>query len=302
MMPPRSAGALARGDTVGVAATGFAVSPERLRAGMTRLERMGFRVVPGEHVLECESYFAGSDADRAADLEGLWCRPEMRAIWFARGGYGTARLLDVLSWRRLGRRALPLIGYSDVSALFAVALERKLGPCLYGPVVAELGDRKAWHAPSLASALNAQPYEFRLRRRDVQVPGRGAGRLLGGNLTVLAHLWGTKFQPDWNGAVLFIEDIGEEAYRLDRTLTQLRTAGAFRGLRGVLIGDLGVPPTRREFPPDRSVEAILAENFSELGVPVVGGLPAGHCAAKWTLPLGWVAQVDTALGRVAFAP
>jgi muramoyltetrapeptide carboxypeptidase len=263
---------------------------------------MGFRVLAGAHVLERDAYFAGGDADRAADLEAMWCRPETRAIWFARGGYGTARLLDRLSWRRLSRRALPLIGYSDVSALFAVALERGLGPCFYGPVVTELGDRRNWHAPSLASALAARPIELRLRRRDVLVPGRGNGRLVGGNLTVLAHLWGTRFQPDWRGSILFLEDVGEEAYRLDRTLTQLRTAGALRGLRGVLIGDLGVPPTRREFPPDRPVAAILAENFGDLGVPVVTGVPAGHRLAKWTLPLGWVARIDTTLGRVAFTP
>lgn len=130
-------------------------------------------------------------------------------------------------------------------------------------------------------------------------PGRARGRLIGGNLTVLAHLQGTRFAPDLRGAVLFLEEVGEQAYRIDRSLTQLAMGGAFRGLAAVLVGR-SVVPRRRTFPGDRSFEELLAETFARLGIPVVIDLPAGHLPGKWTLPLGGMAVVDTAAASLRF--
>jgi muramoyltetrapeptide carboxypeptidase len=292
---------LRRGDTVGVVATGFAVQPARLAAGVRELRRMGFAVRIGEHVGSRDGYLAGPDESRAGDLRAMLRAPDVRAVWFARGGYGTARILDSVAWRLLRDDPKPLIGYSDLTALFCPVVRRTEAICLYGPVVAELGAKSTYHAPSLSSLLAGRPVELRIDERQALVPGRARGRLIGGNLTVLAHLCGTRHAPDLQDAVLVLEDVGEQTYRIDRALTQLRTAGAFRRLAGVLLGSFSVQP-RRAFPPDRPLRDVLGETFDSLGVPVVTGVPVGHRAGKWTVPLGGTAEIDTRSGRVRFIP
>jgi muramoyltetrapeptide carboxypeptidase len=289
------------GATVGVVATGFAVRPPALRSGVRRLERMGYRVALGEHVLARCGYLAGDDDARAADLCAMLSDPDVAAVWFARGGYGTARLLDRIPWRRLARRPKLLVGYSDLTALFGAIAGRSAGRCLYGPVVAELGQESAYDRSSLERLLAGLPVKLRIRRAQVLAHGRARGRLLGGNLTVLAHLLGTPHAPDLRGAVLFLEDVGEETYRIDRALTQLAAAGALRGVAGVLLGSF-LPPPRRAFPPDRVLDDVLGERFLPFGVPVIRDVPAGHVAGKWTLPLGGIAEIDTAAGQVRLLP
>lgn len=298
----RSAPLLVRGDTVGVVAPGFAVRPAPLHAGVRRLRRMGFRVVLGEHVLSRHGYFAGPDEARAEDLRAMIADADVRAVWFARGGYGTARILDRVPWRLLKRRPKLFVGYSDLTALFCAAVQRGGPVCLHGPVVTELGKPGAYHPSSLRQLLNGESAVLRVRERQVLVEGKARGRLLGGNLTVLAHLLGTRYAPDTRGCVLFLEEVGEEAYRIDRALTHLKMSGVFRDLAGVVVGRFSVPRTQRAFPPDRSLNFLLREFLAPLGVPVVTGIPAGHVPAKWTLPLGGTAELDTAAGEVRFRP
>jgi muramoyltetrapeptide carboxypeptidase len=293
---------LTRGDTVGVVAPGFAVRPALLRAGVKRLTGMGYRVLLGPHVHAQHGYFAGDDTLRAADLRAMLTDPEVSAVWFARGGYGTARILDSVPWRVLKRRPKLMIGYSDLTALMLATVERTGHVCLHGPMVTELGRDAAYHAGSLRRLLAGEPLVMRVRKRQVLCHGKRRGRLMGGNLTVLAHLMGTRYAPDLSGSVLFIEEVGEEAYRIDRLLTHLRMAGVLRKLSGVLVGKCSVPATDRVFPGDRTLGEILSEFFVPLGVPVVTDIPAGHGAGKWTLPIGGVATIDTPAGEVRFTP
>jgi muramoyltetrapeptide carboxypeptidase len=292
---------LRRGDTVGVVSTGFAVEPGRLTRGVARLERLGFQVVVGRHALERQGYLAGNDDARAEDLLQMLAAPEIRAVWFARGGYGTARILDRVPWRSLARAPKLFVGYSDLTALFAPAIDRARSLCLYGPVVAELGDRSAWNVSSLVRLLAGRPFVLRVARRDVLAHGRARGRLIGGNLTVLAHLCGTRYEPDCRGSILFFEDAGEATYRIDRMLSQLRQAGWLAKLSGVVVGGLEVPP-RRRFPPDRSLDDVLAEALVPLGVPVVRNVVAGHVRCKRTLPLGGTCEIDTRAGTLRMRP
>jgi len=293
---------LDRGDTVGVVAPGFAVRRAPVEEGAARLRRMGFRVVFGEHLFARHGYFAGDDDARAADLRAMIVDPEVRAIWFARGGYGTARILDRIPWRTLKRRPKLFIGYSDVTALLCAAVQRTGQVSLHGPFVSELGRREAYHAPSLRRALAGEGTVLRLRAGQVLAGGKARGRLLGGNLTVLAHAQGTRYAPDLRGCVLLLEEVGEEAYRIDRALHHLEMAGAFRDLAGVLVGESPVPRTGRSFPPDRDLVDVLEERLAPLGVPVVYGLPAGHVAGKHTLPLGGTVRLDTSAREVRFQP
>jgi muramoyltetrapeptide carboxypeptidase len=284
-----------------VVAPGFAVRRPALETGVAELRRLGYRVRLGDHVLARDGYLAGGDEARGSDLAAMLTDPEVRAVWFARGGFGTARLLDHLPWRALRARAKPLIGYSDLTALFGCYAERTGYPCLYGPVAVELGDRTAYDVRSLRRLLAGKRISMSLRPGQVLAGGRARGALAGGNLTVLAHLCGTPHAPRLAGRVLFLEDVGEETYRIDRALTQLRAARALHGVSGVLLGEFRVP-ARRGFPPDRELRAVFEEAFLPLGVPVVAGLPAGHRPGKWTLPLGGAVEIDTAARRLRFAP
>jgi muramoyltetrapeptide carboxypeptidase len=293
---------LKRGDRVAVVATGFAARPEAFGAGVAALRRRGLVPVLGKHARSVDGYLAGSDAARADDLDAAIGDPEAAAIWFSRGGYGTARILDRVDLARLVKRPKLLLGYSDLTALFAALLGRASAICLHAPVVAELGDRRAFHAPSLNAALAGRATRRRIARGDVLRAGKARGRLMGGNLTVLCHLIGTRHMPDLRGSVLFLEETGEEAYRVDRLLQHLRMSRALDAVRAVLLGRFHVPPTGRKFPGDRAIETVLSEHLRPLNVPVVSGIPAGHGPGKWTIPLGGTVTLDTAEGRLTFDP
>src|SRR5262245_2779455 len=223
----RMTASLREGDSVAVVAPGFAVRAAALRAGLAALRDMGFKVQVGEHVLSRHGYLAGTDAQRAADLNRAARDRRVRGIWFARGGYGTARLLDRLDWKALdGDPSRVFVGYSDATALFSPILRHGGSLCLYGPMVSELGDAKAYHAGSLKALLRGESWAIRFSPSQVIRPGRAQGRLLGGNLAVLTHLLGTPHAPDWKGALVLLEDVGEEVYRIDRMLQHLRMTGA----------------------------------------------------------------------------
>jgi muramoyltetrapeptide carboxypeptidase len=297
-----SAPLLGRGDRVGVVATGFAARPDALDAGIAALKRRGLIPVLGRHLRDVDGYLAGDDAARASDLDAAVADPDLAAVWFSRGGYGTARILDRFDLDRLVRRPKLLLGYSDLTALFAALLRRVATVCLHAPGVAELGLRQEFHAPSLNAALAGRGTRRRVASRDVIRAGAARGRLMGGNLTVLSHLLGTRHMPDLRGAIVFLEETGEEAYRIDRLLQHLRSSGALSGARAILLGTFHVPPTARSFPGDRDVAAVLHDHLLPLDVPVVRGIPAGHGPGKWTLPLGGTASLDTRTGVVAFDP
>ena len=293
---------LAREDRVAVVATGFAARPEAIDAGLSWLSRRGMIPVPGRHLRSVDGYLAGSDADRAGDLDAAVRDPSIAAVWFARGGYGTARILDRFDLERLVRRPKLLVGYSDLTALFSALLARASTVCLHAPGVAELGDRRAFHGPSLLAMLAGQSTRRRIVSRDVLRAGRARGRLIGGNLTVLCHLLGTRHMPDLKGAVLFLEEIGEEAYRIDRLFQHLKMSGVLAGVSAVILGNFHVPKTTRVFPGDRDVGAVLRDHLLPLRVPVVSGMPSGHGPGKWSLPLGGLASVDTKAGLMTFDP
>ena len=168
---------LTRDQIVGVVAPGYAVRPHLLRRGVARLEAMGYRTLLGDSVTARDGYLAGDDDARFADLSGMLQRQDVAAIWFARGGYGTARLLRRLRPALLRRERPALIGYSDLSALFAQFNGRRSRRCLYGPVVTELGDPKSYHKGSLAAALGGCEQVLKLREKQIWSPGRATGIL-----------------------------------------------------------------------------------------------------------------------------
>jgi muramoyltetrapeptide carboxypeptidase len=273
--------ALRPGATIGVAAISGPVDEGKIEAGIARLRAMGYRVVEASNLRRRCGLFAGTDEERAAGYLELVRNPNVDAIFFARGGYGAARVLPHLSAREI--RASPKIhlGGSDLTALFAW-LHREAGlVAFYGPMVAvemPSEDGLDWEAV-LAGAL---PPAHRFAPEDVLSPGRAQGLIVGGCLSLLASLAGTPQALSAEGSVLFWEDVGEPAYRLDRMITQLEQAGTFDRLRGMVIGSL--VPTAGEAPD--SLREWLVERFRGASFPVAMNLPGGHLSRPRTLPLG----------------
>lgn len=287
--PPR----LRRGDRVAVVAPSGPVDPDRLRAGCDLLRELGLDVVVGRHVLARRGFLAGSDAERAADLQEAWCDPDVRAVLCARGGYGATRLLDRLDWPALAAAGPKLLhGSSDATALH-VAFGRRLAIATsFGPMVAAL---LAEADPTTLAGIRGVLFETGAPPAVVDgctvVPGRACGPLTGGNLTLLAALLGTPYAPPpARGCIALLEDVGEAPYRVDRMLTQLLQAGWLAGVAGIALGSWVGCGDRTE------LAAVLADRLAPLGVPVVSGLAVGHGTPQHTALLGarYVLDADAA--------
>ncbi|MGH9369257.1 MAG: S66 peptidase family protein [Thermoanaerobaculia bacterium] len=286
--PPR----LRPGATIGVAAISGPVDPARLEAGIARLVGLGYRVVEASNLRRAEGLFAGSDAERAEGYRALLADPAVDAIFFARGGWGAARLLHRLDPAEIASRPRIHLGGSDLTSLFAFLGARGL-PAFYGPMVAvEIAEQDGLDWENVVSG--GPPAEHRFEPGDVLSPGSGEGPLAGGCLTLLASLCGTPEAVRPEGGVLFWEEIGEEIYRLDRMLTQLERSGTFDHLQAMVIGSV-VSRDRAEAP--ERVREYLRDRFRGSPFPVAAGFPAGHLRRPRTLPLG--AAVRLELGEPA---
>ena len=310
---------LRRGDTVAVLAPGFPARDERaLWRGIRRLEAWGLRARLGDSVARRWGYFAATDPERARDLQAAINDPGVRGILFARGGWGTSRILERVDLSALRSDPKVVIGYSDLTVLFTELWGVCGLVCGYGPVVSELGLPSAFHARSLRRALfrPGAPLALKVPRDSIlsagtrarsyggrrsQPAGIAEGRLLGGCLTLLAHLCGSGRLPDFRGSVLFVEEVQEEPYRVDRMLCQLRMAGVLKGVAAVLVGSMTRCAPRRGMT-SFSIREVLADHLGKLDVPVLLDIPAGHGPGKWTLPLGFTARVDAGAGRVTLSP
>ncbi|MFJ2032577.1 LD-carboxypeptidase [Streptosporangium sp. NPDC087985] len=275
------------GDVVAVVAPCGPPDPVRLARGVRVLEGLGLKVATGAHVLDRDRYLAGSDADRAADLQEAWCDPAVAAVICARGGYGATRILDLLDWDAL-RAAGPktLAGSSDVTALhqaFSVELgvASWFGPM---PACATVSDPEGPEPRSFGHFTEALFGGTSPIIGDrVIVPGRVVAPVTGGNLSLLAALCGTPYALRARGRIVLLEDVTEEPYRIDRMLTQLLGSGALDGAAGFVLGsweDCGDP-----YP-------VLEERLAPLGVPVIAGLPVGHGSPQLSVLLGALGVID----------
>ncbi|HVS03126.1 MAG TPA: LD-carboxypeptidase [Thermoanaerobaculia bacterium] len=303
--PPR----LAPGDTVAlVLPASLAFEPSSIDLAREQLEAIGLRVRPGEHVRQRHGYFAGTDAERAADLNAAFADPEVKGIFCFRGGWGTPRLLPLLDYDAIRRHPKPLVGFSDVTALLNAIHQQTGLVTFHGPAAA--GNLRPWTLAHLRRVLMSRepigtlanpdkPAEELVNRtwRTVTVRGgRASGRLAGGNLTLLAVLMGTPWEVDTEGAILLLEDTHEELYRVDRMLTQLAQGGKLAAAAGVVFGHCtDCPPGEG---PTFSLEEILHHHLAPLGVPVLSGLAFGHVREKLTLPIGLAATLDADAGTL----
>jgi muramoyltetrapeptide carboxypeptidase len=294
--PPR----LRRGDVIGVVSPAAAVSEEKLRQGCATLEQLGFGVRLGDHVLDRHRYLAGTDDGRTSDLSVLWAASDVHGIFCSRAGYGSGRLLPRLDFPTFAQTPKIFLGYSDVTLLLNALVQQSGLVCFHGPVVAgEFADGLTPRAQAhLLNLLTTGFGEPSLAFSTTLRSGVSEGRLIGGCLSVLVSTLGTPFALDTEDAILFIEDIGEKPYRIDRMLTQLKQAGKLDHLAGVIFGEM--KSCRGDTADPTLLFSVIDDLFAEYDYPVGFGLPAGHEGENFALPLGIPVQLDTTLQTLTF--
>jgi muramoyltetrapeptide carboxypeptidase len=270
------------------------VDDQAIRTATRRCRDLGFVPVPGDSVTRRLGYLAGTDEERAADLQAA-IGGDATAIWALRGGYGTLRTLRHVDLEPLAHQPKAFIGFSD-NTIVHLALRRLGLVSFHGP---HAGYR---HFPDVTASVfrsvvmsdrpaGVLPLPDGVRPRTL-VPGTAEGPLVGGNLAMLGAACGTPYQPDTRGAILFLEDVDEAPYRVDRLLVQLRLAGLLDGVAGVALGDFTPPADVNGSPDGPTADDVLLELLAPLGVPIVAGLPFGHGEENWTLPVGVRARLD----------
>lgn len=251
----------------------------------------GWEPVAGDHVLERDGYLAGDDANRLADLNRFASDDSIDAVWCIRGGYGAMRLLDGIDYDAWSRQPRALIGYSDITALHASIGQRADIVTYHGPTAREQLTPMTRDSFATAMSLGGGASYFVRGEMRALRGGRARGRLVGGNLALVAGLVGTPFAWDLDGAILVLEDVSEHIFRIDRMLTQLRLSGALARVAGIAFGQF------TDIPEDaansqRPVERVLQETADAVGVPCVANFPIGHVPDHVTLPLGAIAELD----------
>jgi muramoyltetrapeptide carboxypeptidase len=274
-----------------VAPSGILPDRAQVELAIENARSLGWIPVLGENVSELHGYLAGTDEQRAADLNKALRDETIDAIWCVRGGYGAMRLLRDIDFAALKANPRPLIGFSDITALHA-AIHSECGiVSFHGPTAR--GELTEFSRDSLLRAVEAQvdPCGEAPSARVLR-PGKARGRLAGGNLALIASLMGTPWSVDFAGAILIIEDIDEAVYRVDRMMRQLLLAGALGKCAAIVAGDFR-PPAGETSEGNRSVDEVIAEAAEEAGIPCLAGAPFGHIDDQWTIPLGALAELDT---------
>ncbi|UCF94999.1 MAG: LD-carboxypeptidase [Desulfobacterales bacterium] len=263
--------------------------------GLQVLESMGFRVVVPPGLFKKKGYLAGSDGHRADLINRMFADPGIRAIVCARGGFGSLRILALLDFALIRENPKILVGFSDITALLSTLYTTCRLVTFHGPVVTTLADAPLETQRALATAVastNVLKIEFKqgltLRSGVTSAP------ITGGNLTTLCHLIGTPFEPNFKGHILFLEDRGEASYRIDRMLVQMKLAGSFEGLAGLVLG------TFKDCGSAEDTFRIFGEVFRGVDIPILAGLASGHGRHNITIPMGLEVTLDADRQALSF--
>jgi muramoyltetrapeptide carboxypeptidase len=298
---------LSNNDLIGVVSPSSLPSDlSRINKGIEYLEKCGFRVKVGKNVGKFRGYLAGTDEERLSDIHDMFSDKEVKAVFAIRGGYGSGRLLEKLNYNLIKKNPKIFVGYSDITAL-QNAIFSKTGLITFaGPMVAvdfggdkinEFAEANFWEMltnnKKVGKLLNPNSEKLFVLNK-----GRGEGKLLGGNLAVLASLFGSTFVPSFKNSILFIEEIGESPYRVDRMLNQLKIAGVFKNLQGVLLGRFVDCYETDAEKKSLTLNEVIADYFNDLKIPVMYNFIHGHVPDTLTVPIGANAKINTSRGFV----
>lgn len=285
------------GGCIGIVAPASPFEETDFYSGISILEKMGFRVSIPKGIFARSGYLAGSDVDRAAQVNAAFADDALQAIVCARGGYGSMQILPYLDYDIIRRHPKLLMGFSDITALLCALYQRSGLVSCHGPVVTTLKRADSKTIESVYNVLTLdKPLPIHVESGIVLSSGKASGPVICGNLTTLCHLVGTPFQPKMEGHILIMEDAGEKPYRIDRMLTQMKFAGVFNGLCGLGIGSFENCGEKAE------VFEIVERVFHPLQIPVLAGFDIGHGTGNIAIPFGFQADMDADRQLLTYRP
>ena len=283
------------GHTIGIVAPASPFDRNKFNDGIRFLTDRGFHVHVRDEIFSRSGYLAGNDALRARLINEMFADPDIDAIWCARGGYGSLRILSLIDYSAISACPKPFIGSSDITALLTVFSVRCRMPVFHGPMIVSFADADDETCQAAVEIFNMnRHWTVSAEPCHVIQPGSTSGPVIGGNLTTLSHLIGTPFEPDLSGRLLFIEDIGEAPYRIDRMLTQMKLGGRLAKINGLILGNFSDCGNYEE------ICSIVDSIFSDQELPILAGIPAGHGPRNIMLPMGVEATLDAEAGRLTY--
>ena len=290
---------LKKGDTVGLITPAGFISEKKLQTAEKNLSALGLNVTYYKSVLEKTGYLAGNDESRLNELHSMFKNESIKAIIAVRGGYGTTRILDRINYDIIRQNPKPIVGYSDITALINAVYKKTGIPGFHGIVAAgnfTKFTKKNFEEMFFSDSENIKISVFEEHRKDAYIikDGNISGKLSGGNLALICSLIGTPFEPDWNNKIVFLEDVGEAPYRIDRMLTQLISAGKFKNVKGIIFGKFrGCEPEESEINNSFSLKEVIYDRIKPLKTPAVYGFSFGHIKNQTIFPIGINAGFNT---------
>jgi muramoyltetrapeptide carboxypeptidase len=289
-----------KGDTFGIIAPAGYITEKMLAETITNMETLGFKAVHTDRILKRNGYLAGTDKERADDVNEMFSRKDVDAIICARGGYGIQRMLDLIDYDVVKNNPKILIGYSDVTALLYALFSQAGLISFHGPV--GTSTYNDYSTINFMDALTCKYEKLDLLNELEEMKeiitirsGECEGELIGGNLSLMSSMIGSKYDVDYSGKILFIEEVGEDPYRIDRMFTQMLNAGKLQQAAGIVMGRF----SKCDLDPDKPAEEysftlqeVLSDRLFNLGIPAVYGFSFGHVVNKLTLPFGCKAKLD----------
>jgi muramoyltetrapeptide carboxypeptidase len=287
--------ALKKGDTIAIATTARYVLAQEIQAAIITIETNGFKAQLSETIYAQENQFGGSDYERIAGLQHLLDNPEIKAIWFARGGYGTARIVDSLDFGQLVKSPKWLIGFSDLTVLLNHVYQQYSIVTLHAPMAMQADSNHILYNQNDISdcfkIITGNAVNYPLPSHSLSKPGNCEGTLVGGNLSVLCSVIGTESFPDTKGKILFLEDLDEYLYHIDRMVLNLKRNGFLENLSGLIVGGMNdMNDNAIKF--GKSAEEILLEHTQDYNYPKYFGFSAGHCVPNHPLIIGDKVKIE----------
>lgn len=279
--------ALAPGSRVALVAPASPFDFDRFERACEMLRNEGYEPAPGKHIGKRDGYLAGSEAERAQDLLEAFSDPAISAVICIRGGYGSGRLIPFLPYSTLRKHPKIFLGHSDITFLHLAFQTRMQWVTFHGPNLNAFADNGETQAHALRALAGLDAFSWELRDSRILKRGTASGMVTGGNLTCLAHLIGTPWFPDLQGAILMIEDCGEALYRIDRIITHLKLSGALRGLAGLVLGQF------TDCGEQCKIWEMVLRQVEEFHFPVIADLPFGHGLENEVIPFGVPFRLST---------
>lgn len=288
-----------KGDTIGVISPASRpLNEEKLFNGMKYLKQQGFHVVPGKHVLNQYGYLAGTDAERAEDVNQMFADPQIDAVFCTRGGYGCSRILNRLDYEMIRQNPKALVGYSDITALQHALLSHSNLITFSGPMVAVemsegIDEDTEEHFWAILMGTELGLSGKMEKSFSVFKHGIAEGPIIAGCLSVLVTMLGTPYSADFTNAILFIEDIAEEPYKIDRNLSHLKAAGIFNQVQGLVFSQFISCENQNSNKKSLTIQEIINDLFHDLDIPIILNYSYGHGSKKYTIPFGANSRLNT---------